>query len=100
MNEIISKIGNGETVEIQTEPDEICLSCPNLKDNKCVSEQNIISIDNNVIKYLNIAAKTYSKAELDTIIKSKLTEELFNKICSDCEWNEKGICRFILVYNG
>ena len=80
------------TVRLTSSPDDICSSCPNLKDGICENQsQNemIVSMDREVLKKLD-PAKEYNSIELfnkiDTIFNSK---ESVSEICFGCKWSEK-----------
>lgn len=82
----------GATVKLIAEPDDICSSCPNLKDNICENElqnNNIIRMDLEVLKQFD------SKKEYDSIELFEKIDDIFNsaesvsEICSNCMWHEK-----------
>jgi len=80
------------TVTLSYNPDDICSSCPNLKDNICINQtenEKIVSMDKEVLKKLD-TAKEYNSIELFEIV-----DEIFNskesvsEICYNCMWHEK-----------
>ena len=80
------------TVRLTSSPDDICSSCPNLKDNICENQsQNemIVLMDREVLKKLD-PTKDYNSIELfnkiDRIFNSK---ESVCEICFGCKWSEK-----------
>ena len=93
MADINSKRKLNETViSLTSSPDDICSSCPNLKNDLCENEiQNdkIVEMDGEVLKKLDFS-KEYNSVELferiDEIFK---TEESVSKICFNCMWHEK-----------
>ena len=79
-------------ISITSSPDDICRSCPNLKDNICEDKsQNdrIISMDMEVLKKID-PTKEYNSIELfhkvDEIFRTK---ESVSEICFNCMWHEK-----------
>ena len=82
----------GMTIHLTNSPDDICKSCPNLKNGLCEDElQNnrIVSMDNEVLKKLD-ASNDYDAIELfekiDIIFNTK---ENVSKICFNCMWHDK-----------
>ena len=80
------------TVELTNSPDDICRSCPNLKNNLCENEtqnQRIIDMDNEVLLKLD------TSKEYDSIDLFENVEKLFNSkksvynICSNCMWHDE-----------
>ena len=87
----IRKINTTE-VSIVNGPDDICMSCPNLKNDICENElqnEQIIKMDNEVLKKLDFTKKYNSVELFEKIDKLFSTEESVNKICFDCKWSEK-----------
>ncbi len=83
---------NDTTVTLTNTPDDICSHCPNLKNNICendIQNENIIKMDNEVLKKLN-QSEEYNSVELfekiDSIFKTK---ESVSEICFNCMWHEK-----------
>jgi hypothetical protein len=93
MTDINSKRKNkASTVNLLDGPDDICSSCPNLKNDICIDKnenEKIVSMDREVLKKFDIE-KEYDSIELFNII-----DELFNtkksvsKICCECMWQDK-----------
>ena len=82
----------GTTISITNRPDDICRSCPNLKDNLCQNHnknEKIVSMDNEVLSEFD------QTTEYDSIDLFKKVENIFNskervsKICSKCIWHDK-----------
>ena len=80
------------TVYITDSPDDICKSCPKLKNGLCEDElQNtrIVNMDGEVLKKLD-SSKEYNAIELfekiDSIFNSK---DSVSKICFNCMWHDK-----------
>lgn len=90
----INETRNSEdtTIFLTNSPDDICKSCPNLKDNLCQnkSQNKIIeSMDNEVLSKID-SAEEYNSIDLfknvENIFNSK---ESVRKICYNCIWHEK-----------
>lgn len=80
------------TVCITSSPDDICKSCPNLKNNFCEDEQHnsrIVNMDLEVLKKLD-ASKEYNSIELFEKIDNIFnTRESVSEICFNCMWHDK-----------
>ena len=79
-------------ISLTDEADDLCSHCPNLKNNKCNSEEHnetIRQMDSEVLKKLD-PSKEYDSIELfekiDEIFDSK---ESVSEICFNCMWHEK-----------
>ena len=72
--------------------DDICASCPNLKENLCENEKQndiIKKMDREVLSNLDIN-KVYNALELFEEVSFKFnTLESVESICVGCKWNEK-----------
>lgn len=79
-------------ISLTDECDDICTSCPNLKNNICENEKqnNIIKkMDNEVLSKLDIN-KEYNALELFEEVSFKFnTLNSVENICVGCKWNEK-----------
>ena len=80
------------TVTLTDTPDDICRSCPKLKDGICENtsqNQRIREMDRNVLHHLN-SSEEYNSTELfekvDEIFNSK---EDVRYICFKCMWHEE-----------
>lgn len=80
------------TVCVVNSPDDICRSCPNLKNGICENESKnemIVNMDNEVLKKID-STKEYNSIELFIQI-----DEIFNsvnsvsEICFNCMWADK-----------
>ena len=79
-------------IKLTDSKDDICSSCPNLKNNLCENEEQnkkIVDMDNEVLKKLDFL-KEHNAVELfkkiDTLFNTK---ESVSKICFNCIWREK-----------
>ena len=94
MYKIVESVKDNKGIEITEGIDDICQFCPNRMDDKCSSEEKVTKIDNNVIKLLDIEIKKYQYIDIEKIIMSLLTNEVFNTICNDCEWKKSDVCHY------
>ena len=80
------------TISLTNSPDDICKACPNLNNGLCKDQwhdKNIVQMDDEVLKKLDIS-KEYDSIELFEIIDSIFdTKERVSKICFNCFWHEK-----------
>ena len=80
------------TVSLTSAPDDICSSCPNLKNGICEnSRQNerIVGMDLEVLNKLD-DRKEYNSVELFTEVDEIFnTKESVSKICFNCLWHDK-----------
>ena len=86
-----------ETLLLVTHPDEICKKCPNLVDGRyCVDITNHVQKkDEKSLEPLKLNGnKTYTYRQLKEHAQKYLTKEVFEKSCSNCEWYDKGLCRY------
>ena len=81
-------------IEIVFTTDDICSKCPRkLGENLCESNEKINGFDGKVVSYFGIEEKQYNYRELTQEINSKMTIEMMNDICGECEWYPKSACR-------
>ena len=80
------------TVTLTASPDDICVACPNLKNNICENKtqnENIVKMDEEVLKRFD-ASREYNSDELfekiDYIFNSR---ESVSEICFNCMWHDK-----------
>ncbi|MGI5174078.1 DUF1284 domain-containing protein [Treponema sp. OMZ 840] len=111
MHTVIARIKKEGRLEIISGCDDICSSCPHLIQDKaggeefrdanfalCDGEEKITAIDANVCAFLGISEGFYTCSELERKVKSELTEAAFEVICAPCEWKQRGVCTYEVVY--
>lgn len=79
-------------ISLTNAPDDICRSCPNLKNDICkdkVHNEIIVSMDNEVLKKLDISKEHNSRELFEKIDEIFNTSESVSKICFKCMWHEK-----------
>ena len=81
------------TIQLTNRPDDICSSCPNLKENNIcentIQNEHIISMDNEVLKKIDTSEQHNSIELFNEIDEIFNTKESVSKICSTCMWHEK-----------
>lgn len=85
-----------QEIELVISPDAICRECPNLTENGCsLDDNNVVSKDAKLAGMLHLTTdRSYSIPELRRLVAKNLTEEIFESSCHNCEWYEKGLCRY------
>ena len=101
MDHKAEQLRNGCKVLLQTQPDEICASCPNLLkisdgSGKCSLDANEVQTkDEKLLEALQIQmGHVYESAALWTHICAHMTREIFEESCSGCSWYQKGFCSY------
>lgn len=79
-------------ISLTNEPDDICFSCPNLKNNLCENEiQNsiIVKMDNEVLSKLN-SNKEHNSINLFDEVASKFNSlKSVENVCNGCKWTDE-----------
>ena len=82
-------------ISLTNEPDDICFSCPNLKNNLCENEiQNsiIVKMDNEVLSKLN-SNKEHNSIDLFDEVASKFNSlKSVENVCNGCKWTDLKCC--------
>lgn len=88
--------GEKREVRLITEPDNICKECPNLADNGCrLDDDHVVSKDAALAQALGLETdRVYPVMELLHTVGSRLTAEIFEESCSNCEWYKQGLCHY------
>lgn len=97
MKSVIQKTrASGTEVEIITKADVICKNCPNcIGENQCrLGTKDVDAKDKNVIEVLSLQGKTYSYNELRELLRKKMDEATFDRICGTCRWYKAGLCSY------
>lgn len=101
MSEIVDILNNKQEtlIKIVESIDDLCLSCPNRKDDRCFTgkkedaEEHIKFMDKVVIDSLSLEiGKVYSAYEINILTKKHFTIEAFDKLCNDCSWRSYSYC--------
>lgn len=86
-----------EPLCLVTDPDEICQKCPNLVQGiYCTDEKNHVQKkDEALLERLHLKKNgQYTYRQLIQHADRYLTKEIFEQSCKNCEWYQKGLCRF------
>ena len=81
--------------QLKAHNDSICKYCPNkINDFSCITDEKIMAMDNKVVSFFNLEPnKVYNFHDTIRFIKDEITYEIFESICSSCEWYNLGICK-------
>ena len=89
-------------VEIVFTTDDICSKCPRMiDDDLCDSNEKVKRFDIKVVSYFGIEEKCYVYQDIIREINDKMTSEMMDDICSNCEWYPVSACRrnILLIRN-
>lgn len=87
----------GFKVKIQSILDNLCTSCPNNKEQVCSTENKVNTMDEKVLRYFNLKEETYVYKDVINLIQKKITREIFQDICGECEWYKYDMCERIIL---
>ncbi len=90
MANVINEISD-KSIFLVSDLDDICLKCP-LNVKQCETQEKVLKMDQKVLEYFNLKQGIYCYEELKNRIKENITREIFNDICSECEWIDKVDC--------
>jgi len=99
MDEVVRSLKEEESsIRLETKPDDICKSCPNLESDHCHrngkdKEDNVEAHDIRVLDFFNLKPDTQISAkDLNEVVKAKKPHEYLRELCNDCQWLEKNYC--------
>ncbi|MBR0059444.1 MAG: DUF1284 domain-containing protein [Methanobrevibacter sp.] len=79
-------------ITLTNEADDICSSCPNLKDNICENEKQneiIVKMDNEILSHFDSKRK-YNSLELFKEVSLKFnTLKSVENVCNNCKWENE-----------
>lgn len=87
----------GFKVKIQSVLDDLCTSCPHNKGQVCDTENMVKTMDEKVLKYFNLKEKIYVYKDVINLIQEKITKEILDDICGECEWYKYSMCQRIIL---
>jgi hypothetical protein len=96
MTAITTYLRNAENaaVDIVFTTDDICGKCPRMiKKGVCQSEEKVKRFDKKVVDYFGIEEKSYIYQDIIREINAKMTPDMMDNICSDCEWYPISACK-------
>ena len=94
MTQIKERLEGGEDVVIMDACDDICGSCPNIKDKLCQikgpsSEKEMQRMDRAVIKIANLTiGEECAYSELRRIVDVNIPPQDMKGVCGECRWLE------------
>lgn len=80
------------TISLTDSPDDICKSCPHLKDGICENQkqdERIKSMDEEVLSKLNTINEYDARDLFEKVGKIFNSKESVSKICSKCIWHKE-----------
>ncbi|MDR2569387.1 MAG: DUF1284 domain-containing protein [Oscillospiraceae bacterium] len=81
-------------VEIVFTTDDICCKCPRMLGvDLCERNEKVKSFDEKVVAYFEIKEKKYIYQDIIREIGSKMTHEMMDDICNECEWYPISACK-------
>lgn len=87
-----------EKIKLVTNPDDICMNCPNLnrQSGSCTNGDNHVhSKDMELLTLFGLEENTwYTYRELIFVARTKLSKKAFDESCSNCEWYQQGLCSY------
>ena len=100
MTSITTRLRNDDNVvvDIVFSTDDICGKCPRMIGNDlCVSNEKAKCFDQKVIDYFGIEEKSYIYQDILREINAKMTTDMMDDICGDCEWYPISACRKTII---
>jgi hypothetical protein len=87
MKELIKRLGEGESFDLVSGPDDLCAACPNLSGGLCKSEEKVKRYDKITAELLGVTQNGSCGSDVFDIAKKKIySQNKFASVCSDCEW--------------
>lgn len=84
-------------LEVVCAPDMVCAGCPNLTREKTCknSGDHVREKDRKLADALGILpGGGYTYQQLTRIAQRRLTEQIFEESCRNCEWYAQGLCSY------
>lgn len=90
MDDLINQIrlNPGMLIQLHTEVDVLCKSCPNNISSECITNEKVKRFDEKVLSYCDMkSGQVLSIQEFLQSVKEMILEKGFHpSICSECEW--------------
>ena len=96
MNEVVHKLRNEEGTKIMVtfSTDSLCRCCPNKQgENICDTQEKVKSFDEKTVTYFALEEKEYVYKDIVSEIKSKITTQMLEDICTGCCWYDISACK-------
>lgn len=91
----------GAVVEIVFSTDDICDECPRkISEDLCAQNDKVKRFDRKVTAYFGLEEKSYVYREIVSKINAKMTCEMMDDICGDCEWYPVSACKRNILDHG
>lgn len=87
----------GFKVKIESVLDDLCIACPNNKGKVCGTEIKVKTMDEKVLKYFDLKKNTYVYKDVINLIQKKITRNILEDICGECQWYKYGMCQRIIL---
>lgn len=98
--EIKSVLDSNDSTEIEVSNnlDNICKKCPNnMRGAQCTTESKVQRLDQLHMKALDLnVGDVLTWGQAKSLIKEKISLEVFHNICENCEWKKFNICEDII----
>ncbi|MGL4800205.1 MAG: DUF1284 domain-containing protein [Cellulosilyticaceae bacterium] len=95
MNEMVAhlQMHPEQKIVLQKANDSLCLACPNLKEEVCLSDERIKQLDDSTLEAYGLQeGNVYTFKLIKENIYKNYEPEVFEKICQQCEWYKQGVC--------
>ena len=96
MDDITNYLRNIDNAQVKVvfSTDDMCAKCQHmLKEDTCVSNEKVKTMDNKMTHYFEIAEQDYIYKDIVTKINAKLTPQILDDICGECQWYADSNCR-------
>ena len=96
MNEVVNKLRNeyGTKIMLTFSTDSLCQCCPiNKGENICATQEKVKNFDDKTVTYFALEEKEYVYKEIVNEIKSKITPQMLEDICTGCCWYNISACK-------
>lgn len=81
-------------VDIVFSTDDICEKCPNMiSTDLCKDQCKVKYFDRKIVDYFGLEEKSYIYQDLVREINTRITETIFDDICSSCIWYPVSACK-------
>ncbi len=93
----ILRYKKGFKIKIESVLDDLCHSCPNKEGQVCNTETKVRTMDKKVLKYFDLKEGTYVYKDVIGLIQKKITKEILEDICGQCQWYKYNMCQKVLL---
>jgi len=96
MNAITTHLRSADeaVTEVVFTTDDVCSKCPRMVGiDLCESNAKVKRLDEKVVAYFGIEEKSYIYQDIIGEINAKMTCEMMDDTCSECEWYSSSDCK-------